>query len=126
MAENWFWSRPVIVNGNVYAGCLDGNVYILKANTGEKVSAVDLGSPVASDPVIVDNSVVFATRKGVIHSINTISNEDRMLADIDKEVDGPLAARDSIVYVQTNDLALQRINASTGAVLSPVSLKGQN
>jgi outer membrane protein assembly factor BamB len=125
-AENWFWAEPVIVNNTIYAGSLDGKVYVLRADTGAKVTTVDLNSPVSSRPVIVDNAVIFATRKGVIYSINTVSNQATQLADIKLEVDGPLTAREGIVYIHTQDLALKRVNTVTGAVLPPISLKGQD
>jgi outer membrane protein assembly factor BamB len=28
---NWFWAAPVIDEGTVYAGCLDGKIYALDA-----------------------------------------------------------------------------------------------
>jgi outer membrane protein assembly factor BamB len=124
--ENWFWSEPVIVNNMIYAGCLDGNVYILKADTGEKVAVINLNSGIASKPVIVDESIIFATKKGLIYSVNTVSNQAAQLADLKLEVDGPLTAYQGIIYLQTQDIALQRINAASGAVLPPISLKGQN
>jgi outer membrane protein assembly factor BamB len=121
--ENWFWSEPVVWNGNIYAGCLDGKVYIVKADTGAQVATLDLKGPLASKPVIVGDSVIFATRKGVIYSINTATNQATQLADIKLEVDGPLTARQGIVYIHTQDIALQRVNAASGAILPPISLK---
>ncbi len=125
-AEKWFWSEPVLVNDTVYAGCLDGKVYAFKADTGVMVATIDLKGPISSRPVIVDSAVIFATRKGVIYSVNTASNVAIQLADIKLEVDGPLTALGGIVYIHTQDIALQRINATSGAVLPPVSLKGQD
>ncbi len=124
MGENWFWAEPAVFNGTIYAGCLDGNVYVLKADSGEKVKSFDLKNPVSSQPVIVDSSVIFATRKGVIYSIATGSQEIKQIADIKTDVDGPLTAYEGIVYVHTQQLELQRINAASGTLYSPVSLKG--
>jgi outer membrane protein assembly factor BamB len=121
--ESWFWAEPVVYNDNIYAGCLDGNVYVLKADTGEKVKALDLKSGISSQPVIVDSSVIVAARNGVIYSIATGSQDIKQIADIKTDVDGPLTAYAGIVYIHTQTLDLQRINAASGALLRPISLK---
>ena len=119
---NWFWAQPVVWNGVIYAGCLDGFVYALNADTGVEVHRFDLGNAVSSQPVIVEGSVIFANRKGVVYSIDTGTNGIRQLADLKKTVNGPLAANGEIVYIHTEENALQRINAVTGALLSPIYL----
>jgi outer membrane protein assembly factor BamB len=121
--ESWFWAEPVVYSDNIYAGCLDGNVYVLKADTGEKVKVLELKSGVSSRPVIVDSSVVVAARNGVIYSIATASQEIKQIADIKTDIDGPLTAYEGIVYIHTQALELQRINAASGALLRPISLK---
>jgi len=123
MGKNWFWAEPVVFNDTIYAGCLDGNVYVLKADSGQEVKIFDLKSPVSSQPVIVDSSVIFATRKGVIYSIATGSQDIKQVADLKADVDGPLTAYEGIVYIHTQQLELQRINAANGTLYSPVSLK---
>jgi outer membrane protein assembly factor BamB len=119
---NWFWSQPVVWNGIIYAGCLDGSVYALNTDTGVEVARFDLGNAVSSQPVIVDSSVIFVNRKGVVYSINTGTSGIRQLADLEKTINGPLATNGEIVYIHTEENILQRINVVTGALLSPVSL----
>ncbi len=123
--NNWFWAQPVVWNGVIYAGCLDGFVYALDADTGVEVARFDLGSPLSSQPVIVDGSAIFVNRKGVVYSIDTTTNGIRQLADLDTTVNGHLAAYGEIVYIHTQENTLQRINAVTGALLSPISLSSQ-
>ena len=134
--KNWFWAQPVIDNATVYAGCLDGFIYALNPDTGVIVKEfdvkkeLDLKSPVAfsSQPVIVDSSIIFADREGVIFAINTDNSQIRVIINLkeklkkDVTVDGPLTAYKGIIYVHTQDGALQRINAVTGASLSPILL----
>jgi outer membrane protein assembly factor BamB len=120
--KNFFWSQPLLIQGRLYIGCLDGFVYVVQANNGAKVAEFDLKAPVSSQPVIVADSVIFANRKGVVYSLSTVTSEIRQLADLKKTVDGPLTANGEIVYIHTQDNILQRINAVTGALLSPISL----
>lgn len=123
MGENWFWAEPVVYGNTVYAGCLDNKVYVLKADTGDKVAEFDLKSPVSSSPVVVDSSIIFASRKGVVYTIDTSRNELKQLADIQAEIYGPLCVSNGVVYIHTQDLTLHRVNATTGAVLRSISLK---
>ena len=102
MGGNWFWAKPVVYNNTIYAPNLDGKVYILNAETGDEiVDAVDLGSPISSSPVIVDGSVIFASQKGLIYSIDTDGNEisPPNPIDVEKNVYGPLSASEGIVYI---------------------------
>ena len=121
--KNWFWAEPVVYNDILYVGCLDKFVYVLNTATGIKIAEFDLKSPVSSKPVIVADSIIFANRKGIVYSLSTGSRELKQLADIKKTVDGPLTAYGEIVYIHTQDMMLHRINAVTGAVLTPISLQ---
>jgi outer membrane protein assembly factor BamB len=122
-AGNFFWAEPVVYNDTLYVGCLDNFVYVLNPATGAEIAEFDLQSPVASQPVVVADSVIFANIKGVVYSLNTATNQIKTLADLKKTVNGPLTAYGEIVYIHTQDLMLQRINAVTGALLSSISLK---
>jgi len=125
MGENWFWAKPVAYNNTVYAGCLDGKVYALDVRNGAKVAEFNLESSISASPVMVNSSIIFATQKGVIYTLDTGSNELKRLADIEEEVYGPLCVSGGVVYIHTQDLTLHRVNANTGAILGPISLKSK-
>jgi outer membrane protein assembly factor BamB len=127
MGENWFWAEPVIHNDVLYAGCLDGKVYALAVDTGRLVAEFELDAPVSSTPAVVDNSIVVASREGTVYTIDTGSRQMAQLAVLEEQVNGPLTAYESIVYVHsTEELTLHRINAVNGAILRPISLKSQD
>jgi outer membrane protein assembly factor BamB len=121
-AGNFFWAEPVVYNNMLYVGCLDHFVYVLNPSTGGEITEFDLASPVASQPVVVADVVVFANTKGVVYSIDTATNEIKTLVDLKTTVNGPLTASGEIVYIHTQDLKLQRVNAVTGALLGSISL----
>ena len=114
---NWFWANLVVYNNTIYAGNLDGKVYILDAGTGDQVvNAIDLGSPVASSPVVGGNSIVVATEEGVVYAIDTASNEMRMLVDLEEKVYASLFASEGVVYVHTDQDSLYAVEVQTAAV----------
>ena len=124
MGESWFWAKPLVYNKVIYAPCLDGKVYILDAETGGEVAdAVDLGSPISSSPVLVDDKVIIASQQGVIYALDTGSNKGKQLANIEEEIYGPLCASDGVIYIHTQDLTIHPVEADTGAKLATISLK---
>jgi outer membrane protein assembly factor BamB len=115
--KNWFWAKPVIYNNTIYAGNLDDKVYILNAETGaEVVDAIDLGSPVSSSPVLVGNSIVVATEEGVVYAIDTASNVQKKLVDLEEKIFASLFASDGVVYVHTDEDSLYAVDVQTGAI----------
>jgi len=115
-AGRWFWAKPVIHNSTVYAPCLDGKIYVLDADSGRVVAdAVDLGSPIASSPVLIDNAVIVATEAGKVYSLDTRTNEVELLVDLEGQIHASLCAGDGVVYVHTQDPeALYLLSAQTG------------
>lgn len=123
-AGSWFWAKPVIYNNTVYAPSLDGKVYILDAESGhEVIDAIDLGSPVSSSPVLVDDLLIIASEEGAIYALDTATNQIKLLANVEENIDAPLWASDGIVYIHTQDLTLHPVDATTGAKLMTISLK---
>jgi eukaryotic-like serine/threonine-protein kinase len=121
-ANNWFWAQPAVINDTIYAGCLDGFIYALKADTGAKIKEFDLLNPVASQPVVVNDLIIFASQNGVIYKIDSGSQEITQIAALKFNVDGPLTAYEGIIYIQTQDFNMQRVDPVNGSLLTPIPL----
>lgn len=128
--NSWFWAKPVVYNNVIYAPCLNGKVYILDAESGREVrEAVDLGSPISSWPVVVDDKVIIASQEGRVYSLDTGNNQANLLfsvGDDGQEIYAPLGASDGVVYIhaQTSKRdTLYAVEADTRIeVWSPISL----
>jgi outer membrane protein assembly factor BamB len=114
-AKKWFWAKAVVHNDTVYAACLDGKVYALDARSGNEKLAFDLGSPISSSPVLVDDLLIVATEEGGIYALDADSNRQRQLANLEEKVYAPLIAGEGKVYVHTDADALYEIDVQTGA-----------
>ncbi len=124
--ENWFWAKLVVHNSTIYAGNLDGKIYILNAETGDEVvDAIDLGSPLSSWPVLVDNLVIIASEEGRIYALDTDDNQIKPLADLEEKIYAPLSASDGVIYVHTQGETLEALNAQTGVTLWSLSLSSK-
>lgn len=123
MGESWFWAKPVAYNNVIYAPCLDGKVYVFDAESGREVAgAVDLQSSISSSPVLLGDKVIVASQNGKVYSVDTVSHESKELADIEKEIYGPLCASGGVIYIHTQDLTIHPVDA-TGGKLATISLK---
>ncbi len=102
-ATNWFWARPVIHNGVVFAPNMDGKVYILDASSGTEVrEAVDVGSPVASSPVLWGDSLVLASKEGRVYTLDTAGLQLNTLFEVrseNEEIVAPLTVADGVIYI---------------------------
>ena len=135
----WFWAKAVAHDNVIYAPNLDGKVYILSAEDGSEVaSAVDLGSPISSDPVVVGDKVIIATEEGTVYSLDTMNHQydepffdvTKELGDvperIDRKIYAPLSADNGVVYIRAQTPsadALYAVNVETGKpVWDPLDL----
>ncbi len=113
--SNWFWAQPLAHNGVVYAACLDGNVYALNAGSGSKLDEFDLGNPISSSPVLVDNLVIVATQKGEVWALDTGKKQKRLLNNLEENVYAALFASQGTVYVHTTNDNLYALDVKSGA-----------
>ena len=117
-ADSWFWANPVICNNTVHAPCLDGKIYILNAGSGDIINTIDLGSPICSSPVLVDDLLIIASEEGVIYAIDTRSFQKSELKNLGEKIYASLCASDETVYIHTQKHeTLYALNAQTGVVL---------
>jgi outer membrane protein assembly factor BamB len=112
--QNWFWAKPLVSNGTIYAPNMDGKVYALDAETGTLTNRFDLGGAIVSSPVLIDGLIIVATQEGDVYSLNTVNNEQKLLASLDEKVQAPLFASNDTVYVHTFEDNLYAIDVQTG------------
>ena len=118
--QNWFWATPVVLDGVVYAPCLDGNVYALDAATGNLTYKYVLGNSISSSPVIAGDAIVVATtdlykKTGKVFVIKPQNKSQEELDSFTEGIDAPLFVCNDIVYVHTTKDNLYGINPVTKA-----------
>ncbi len=61
---------PVVRDGRVYAGSLDGRLYVLDLIDGSLVASFDVGAGIEGSPLLVESSVLFGTEEGAVFSVD--------------------------------------------------------
>jgi outer membrane protein assembly factor BamB len=61
-----------VLEDSIYAGCLDGKVYALDVNNGTPSweKPFDTGDPVRAAPVLLDDMLLIANRKGKLFGLD--------------------------------------------------------
>jgi outer membrane protein assembly factor BamB len=134
IAGKWFWAGAVAYNNKIYVPSLDGKVYVVDAENGEKIAEPDLGAPISSSPVVVGELVVVATESGVIYALDTDTNRENTIAtlktpkDKEEQINAPLSAGDGVVYIHTQTEqheTVYALDSTTEDTLWDISLGSQ-
>lgn len=126
-AGNWFWASPIVNEGIVYAGCLDGKLYAIEAETGEKVWEFDAGSPIVSSPVLMDDLLIVTDESGTVYVFDLGAEiEDRAVPlktiSIGADVRSSFCTQEGLVYIQGEDNWIYVVDIDKGEVSWKVSL----
>lgn len=116
------YEAPAIVNGIVYAGCLDHYLYALNASDGSQIWSYHTGSPVESDVVVVDGVAYVCSDDGNLYALNAADGAVLWHYYTGGPVAEVPAVADGVAYLGTLDGNLYAFKASDGSKLwgSPI------
>ena len=114
------WSSPAVVNGVVYFGSFDRNVYAVNAKDGTEIWNFSTGGGIYSSPAVADNIVYVGSNDHNIYALNaqpgaliwnyTTSGIESNLC----QAQCPPTVSGGIVYAGSNDHNLYALNATNG------------
>lgn len=70
-------SSPAIVQGKVYVGSSDKNIYVIDVQTGKKVWSKVLDDMIEASPTVVDNAVYIGTLNGTLYALDAESGREQ-------------------------------------------------
>ena len=100
-----FQSSPAVVDGTVYTGCRDSNLYAIDAATGkEKWRFNNNGSWVITSPAVTQGKVFFATSDSALYHVLDAATGKSVLQQEDKAYmfSSPAIAGDVVLVGVTN------------------------
>ena len=108
-------SLPTIVNGVVYVGSSDGNLYAIDAVSGNKKWAFQTPGTIDSPPIVVNGVVYVISSDGNLYAIDTVSGNKKWAFQTRNNSGYLLTVVDGIVfYVGSSDGNLYAIDAVSG------------
>ncbi|HYK37120.1 PQQ-binding-like beta-propeller repeat protein [Alloacidobacterium sp.] len=112
-------SSPVVVNGVVYVGSLDNNVYALDASTGAKLWSYATGNYVDTSPAVANGVVFVSSDDNNLYALNASTGAllwKFLHGSSLGEFSSP-AVVNGAVYFGSADGLVYAVKASTGALL---------
>jgi outer membrane protein assembly factor BamB len=107
-------SSPAVVNGKVYVGSDDSNLYCLDSLTGAKIWNYSTGSWVASSPAVADGKVYVGSSDGKVYCLDaTTGTQTWNYATGDWVYSSP-SVFNGKVYACSFDYNVYCLNATTG------------
>jgi uncharacterized repeat protein (TIGR01451 family) len=115
-------SEPAVVNGVVYFGSTDGNVYALNASTGAKLWSFAIGNLGSSSPAVSHGVVYIGSNGGTVYALNANTGAKLWTYAAGVPVATSPAVSNGVVYIGSNDETAPindffALNASTGVLL---------
>ena len=107
---------PCVINGKVYVGSLDGNIYCIDAETGEKRWSYQTKGVIQSSPIVVGNNLYIGSADHNLYCINAETGKKRWTHEIDTAVYSSPAFYNNRIYVASRGY-LYCVDASIGEEL---------
>jgi outer membrane protein assembly factor BamB len=129
---DFFLSSPAVVNGSVYVGSGDGNVYALDAGSGALRWKFHTGNVVHASPAVADGTLFVGSWDSYFYALDAASGKERWKfktgedANINNQVGIQSSAviADGLVYFGCRDSNLYALDATSGAKRWSFSTKG--
>ncbi|MCW4001234.1 MAG: PQQ-binding-like beta-propeller repeat protein [Candidatus Bathyarchaeota archaeon] len=111
------FSSPCVVNGILYVGSDDNNVYALNASSGEKLWNYSTGDTVESSPCVVNGLLYVGSHDSNVYALNALTGTKIWNYSTGGWVISSPCVVDGVVYVSSGDSNVYALNASTGTKL---------
>ncbi len=110
-------SSPTVVDGIIYFGSQDWNLYAVDADTGTELWEFRTNSFVESSPAVVDGIVYFGSNDGIFYALNAKTGEKLWTFPTGKANQSSPAVADGMVLFCSDDSHIYALDARTGEKL---------
>jgi eukaryotic-like serine/threonine-protein kinase len=115
-------SSPAVVNGKVYFGSGDGNIYAVTADTGIELWKVQTKDVVHASPAVVNNTVYIGSWDSTLYALNADTGDEKWTfqAGQDNTIHNQVgfqsspAVAEGVVYVGCRDGHVYALDAANG------------
>jgi hypothetical protein len=108
-------SSPAVVDGVVYIGSADRNLYALHATDGTEVWRFLTGDWIHSSPAVEDGVVYVGSSDTTLYALDAENGVERWRFATNGGISSSPAVVDGVVYVGSSDANLYAVNAEDGA-----------
>ena len=113
----WVLTEPVVVDGVVYVGSYDGNLYALAADTGEQLWSFATDDVIRSVPSVVDGRVYFGSNHNHVYALDAATGAELWRYDTRSWVQYSPVLGNGMAYFPArgeSDRTVHAVEAATG------------
>ena len=107
-------SSPIVVDGRIYVGSLDGNVYALAADTGHVSWTYTTGSKVRATPTVDNGALYVGSWDESFYALDALTGQLRWKTPVGGEVQSTALVADGLVYTASRKASVVALDAQTG------------
>ncbi len=111
---SYIYSSPAVVNGVVYVGSNDGNLYALDAASGSKKWIYHTGASISSSPAVINGMVYVGSDNGNLYALDAASGSKKWFYQTGNDIFSSPAVVNGMVYVGSWDGNLYALDAASG------------
>jgi hypothetical protein len=116
-------AQPVVVDGRLFVGAMDGVIYARNASTGAALWRTSTDGPIRHSVAVFDNLVIASSHDGSTYALDVIGGNVRWKATTGPSATTPLIdAVRRVAYVGATDGRFSAISLTSGAVVWQVDL----
>ena len=108
------WSSPTVVNGTVYVGSHDANLYAVDAGSGSEQWRFETGDLVRSSPIVVDGTVYVGSADNDLYAVGASEGREQWRFGTVGEVLSSPTLASGTVYVGSGNNSLFAVAADSG------------
>ena len=113
-------NAPAVVDGVVYVGSDDTNVYALDASTGFALGSFGTGDVIRSSPTVIDGVVYVGSNDNHVYAVDASTGTELWSHDTEEWVQYSPVVSDGVVYIKARadgDQKLHALDAISGETL---------
>ena len=107
-------SSPTVVNGMVFVGSWDENLYAVDAKTGREQWVFETNDIIQSTPTVVDGTVFFGNNDGNVYAVDAETGQQQWVFETNWRVTSSPIVVNKTIFFGSQDDNLYAIDAETG------------
>ncbi len=121
-AGNWFWSKAVVHDDTIIAGCLDSWVYAFDAQSGAQAwPPFETGGQIRADPVLVGDLVIIGSEDGTVYALDAGTGALAWAFAADAPIRAPLFAELGTIFERLKKIVVDQLGVEEERVVPSAS-----
>jgi eukaryotic-like serine/threonine-protein kinase len=109
------YSSPILHDGKIYLGNMDGRLYVLAAATGQLLWYYQTEGPLTSTPLIDGGTIFFGSNDARLHAVDIATGERLWTVTTKEWVLSSPRIDNGVVFFGGNDRRVYAVEADTGS-----------